>query len=146
MPRNSLRFPVSLRPWLWGSLGGLFVTGVLWLILHYGAHLDDDSNSVTQSAGSWLLRLHGLAAFVALMVLGAVYADHVSPAWHARRNRGSGLLLAGSLALLILSGYGLYYFSGESLRSWTGNVHNFLGVVLPLLVAGHVLRGRARRP
>ena len=146
MQRDSLRFPVGMRTWLWVSLGSLFATGVLGLVLHYGTHPEDDSGSRIQSAEPWLLRLHGLAAFIALMVLGAVYILHVKPAWNTRRNRVSGLLLTCGLILLILSGYGLYYFAGESLRNWTGYVHSFLGIVLPLLVAGHILRGRSRRP
>ena len=54
--------------------------------------------------------------------------------------------MTASLALLILSGYGLYYFAGESLRLWTGYVHDFLGVVLPLILVIHIVRGRSQRP
>jgi hypothetical protein len=146
MPRNSLRFPLSLRIWLWGSLGMLFVTGLLWLGLHYGTQTDEESGPAIHPAEPWLLRLHGLGAFVTLLVLGAVYVRHLHPAWQAKRNRGSGALLTGSLGLLILSGYGLYYFAGDALRSWTGFVHNALGIALPFVVAGHILRGKAGRP
>ena len=146
MPRRLLRLPSGLRLWLWGAFGSLFATGVVWLALHYSARPEEDFGSSTHPAEPWMLRIHGLAAFVSLMVLGAVYVRHVRPAWHAGRNRGSGLLLTGSLGLLILSGYGLYYFAGESLRAWTGYVHDFLGLALPVLIAMHILRGRSQRP
>ncbi len=146
MPRKSLRFPRGLRTWFWGSFAVLFITGVLWLVLHYLGRTEDESGLTTHSMEPWLLKLHGLAAFLALMVLGAVYVRHVLPAWHAKRNRGSGLILTGSLGLLILSGYGLYYFSGESLRTWTSYLHDVLGVALPLIVVIHIWRGRSQQP
>ena len=146
MPRNSLRFPLGLRNWLWIAFGSLFVTGALWLVLHYCANPENDSDAPRLPLEPWLLRIHGLAAYITLLALGAVYVRHVRPAWRAKRNRPSGTLLTGSLALLILSGYGLYYFGGESLRQWTAYLHDFLGLVLPVLLLFHILRGRARRP
>ena len=146
MPRNSLRFPLGLRNLLWVALGGLFVTGVFWLVLHYSANLENDSDTTHLPLEPWLLRIHGLAAYVTRLVLGAVYVRHVRPAWRAKRNRTSGTLLTGILALLILSGCGLYYFGGESLRQWTAYLHDFLGLVLPILLLFHILRGRAQRP
>jgi hypothetical protein len=146
MPRSSLRLPFGLRLWLWGALGGLFVTGVLWLTLQSGMHPENDPGTTGQVAQSWLLRLHGLAAFIALMVFGAVYVRHVKPAWQTKRNPGSGAMMVGGLGLLTFTGYGLYYFGGETLRVWTSYLHNGLGLALPALMVAHILRGRSQRP
>ena len=55
--------------------------------------------------------------------------------WEGQRN--SGALLCGIGALLVLSGYALYYFAPESLRPTLGWAHAFLGVTMALLIATH---------
>ena len=55
--------------------------------------------------------------------------------WEGQRN--SGALLCGIGALLVLSGYALYYFAPESLRPALGWAHAFLGVTMAVLIATH---------
>jgi len=59
---------------------------------------------------------------------------------HRRRwagQRSSGLLLCGVGAVLVLSGYALYYFAPESVRPALGWAHAFVGVTMALLIASH---------
>jgi hypothetical protein len=65
------------------------------------------------------------------------------PAWKNRR-RASGIVLAGVMAVLVLSGYLLYYASDDALRATTALLHWIIGAALPLSLLPHVLRGRTR--
>ena len=64
----------------------------------------------------------------------------------SRRNRVNGALFLGVFGILTLTGYGLYYAGGETLRAWTGWIHLWLGLVLPLFLAIHILLGKRTRP
>ena len=119
----------------------LLASGVVWLALHYG--VGAGAGELPHPLEAWALRLHGLAAFVALFVLGALAAAHVPQGWrlsHRRRwsgQRGSGVLLCALGALLALTGYLLYYFASEALRPALGWVHALVGLAMTVLVATH---------
>jgi hypothetical protein len=127
------------RRTVYGSGALLLLTGLGWLALHYGAGAGELPNPLE----SWALRLHGLAAFGALFVLGALAAGHVPQGWHLSHRRrwagqrGSGVLLCTLAALLALSGYLLYYFAPETLRPTLGWVHALLGLAMTALLAAH---------
>ena len=50
-------------------------------------------------------------------------------------------MLAGS-ALLIVTGYGLYYLGGETTRELTSVLHWGVGLILPGVLVWHVRQGR----
>ena len=59
----------------------------------------------------------------------------------------NGSLFLGAFGILTVTGYGLYYAGGESLRAWTSWIHLAVGLALPLLLIastflarGHALR------
>jgi hypothetical protein len=93
-------------------------------------------------AEPWSLKLHGAAAMAILVILGTLLPTHVRFAWHARRNRPNGIMLISVFAFLILTGYGLYYFGDERLRSWTSCLHLVVGLALPLALILHIRSGR----
>jgi hypothetical protein len=128
--------------WLLVGCGTLLLaTGLAWLGVHYtiGAGAD----RLPPPAEAWLMRLHGLAGFAALFLLGAVVADHVPHGWRlgARHRfagqRGSGLALCAFAALLALTGYALYYFAPEAVRPALGWAHAALGLAMAGLVLHH---------
>jgi hypothetical protein len=45
-----------------------------------------------------------------------------------------------------VTGYGLYYAGGESLRAWTSWIHLAVGLALPLLLILHIWLGKRTRP
>jgi hypothetical protein len=94
---------------------------------------------------AWALKVHGACAMAFLFVLGWILDPHVVANWSASRNRTSGGALTAAVALLAGSGYGLYYFGGETLRSLTEWIHSILGLLSLPLLAWHVLRGRRPR-
>ena len=81
-----------------------------------------------------------------LVLIGMLLTGHVRFAWRARRNRGNGSLFLSALAVLSVTGYGLYYAGDESLREWTSWIHLGVGLALPLFLILHVWLGKKTRP
>lgn len=145
------RFAHRLNGWqrlcLYAAGTLLLASGAAWLALHY--LLGEGAGGLPHPAEAWLMRLHGLAGFVALFMLGVLAAHHVPHGWRlgARhrfaRQRGSGALLCTLAALLAATGYALYYFAPEGVRPALGWVHSTFGLVMAGLVLSH-RRGAAR--
>jgi hypothetical protein len=133
--------------WLIALSGSaLWLSGSVWLILHYFAQVQGEFGPEENPADPWLLRLHGLALIFALLAIGAMFVAHIPKGWSHRRQRVAGVTLCALLAVLIASGYMLYYVSGDDLRQWTSIVHWSLGLPLPAIFTWHYLNGlRARR-
>jgi len=120
----------------------LWLTGVAWLLVHwfFPAH-----NEFGVLPGPWeapLMRLHGLIAVAAVFAFGWVGAGHILARWSAARNRVSGLWLLGFAALLVVSGYALYYSTG-GLHAAAAGMHEWLGLVAIFAALAHWLRIRA---
>jgi hypothetical protein len=119
----------------------LYLTGAGWGWLHYFGKSPDEFSG-NSPVEPWLLKVHGAAAMIFLVLLGTLLPSHVRFSWHARRNRGNGVGLIAFLGFLIAGGYGLYYFGDERLRSWTSLSHLWIGLVLPAVLVFHIWRGR----
>lgn len=131
-----MRLSARFRAVLYLVIAVLFVTGAAWV---------EVDRTVWPETATYLLRLHGGAAMAILMLLGTLLPLHVRVGWRRRRNRGSGAVMLVCNAILVATAFGLYYAGSDSLRHWTSELHIALGFALPLVVAGHVLRGRRGR-
>jgi len=100
------------------------------------------TGEVWQFAGAYLLMIHGGAAMVMLMLLGALVPLHMQRGWRTRRNRLTGATMLTCNAVLILTSFGLYYAGSELLRPWMSNIHIGFGLCVPLLFVAHVALGR----
>jgi len=120
----------------------LFASGFTWWLADEAQEESGSPVAWAEAAKPWLLRVHGGAAMSFLVILGTVMVAHAQRAWAAQVNHRTGLMLGGWFGLQALTGYGLFYFLGESLRDWTGTVHVTLGLLAPLVVGGHVIRGK----
>lgn len=138
-PLPSLRMGRTWRWSLYLTVALLTLSGAAWLMLHF-SHGEQDLPSPLEP---WALRLHGAAAFASLYLAGTLLHGHMLRAWQLRRNRTAGLLAASTFTLLVITGYGLYYFGGAALRHWTDWLHWVAGASLPIAIAWHVHRGRA---
>jgi hypothetical protein len=133
------RMPAWLRRVLSGSGALLLLSGVLWLAVHHGS----GAGELPHPLEAWALRLHGLAAFAGLFVMGAVSAAHVPQGWRWSQRarwagqRRSGLMLCALGAALALTGYTLYYFAPEGIRPALGWAHSGLGVAMGWLISRH---------
>ena len=122
---------------LWGS-------GVAWLVLHFGFAQQGPFGMLPNPWEPALMRVHGLLAVGAVFLLGWIGGGHILARWSSARNRRSGLVLAGSGALLIASGYALYYSTGI-LHDIASAAHEWLGVAAASVALVHWWRVRATR-
>ena len=126
---------------LYLSGAALLLTGGVWLGVHYS--VGAGAGELPHPLEAWSLRLHGLAAFAGLFVLGVLAAAHVPQGWrlsHRRRwagQRSSGLLLCVIGGVLAASGYVLFYFATDAVRPALGWAHAFVGVTMAVLIASH---------
>ncbi len=137
MKRSKLRLSPLTEFLVYLVFGLLLVTGVVWMWAQ--SSLDEGS-----LVSSLMLKLHGAAAMVALILLGALI-NHMRKGWKARKNRSSGLTLVLVILFLVITGYGLYYAGDEQLRSLISQWHAWIGLGLFLLLPAHALIGRALR-
>lgn len=138
-PRHRLIRWQRLGVYLTGAV--LLLTGVLWLAVHYS--VGAGAGELPHPLEAWSLRLHGLAAFGGLFMLGVLAASHIPNGWRlsARQRwthqRNTGLALCVLAALLVGTGYLLYYFAPETLRPALGWGHAIVGAVTGALLLRH---------
>jgi cation transport ATPase len=135
-----LRLESGLRFGNYAVVATLTATGVIWLMADMLKASED--GELWQAIGANMLMLHGLAAMIALVLVGAMIPMHLSGFWRARRNRISGAAMVGTNAALMITAWGLYYAGSDELRTFVADVHIAVGIALPALVATHVVLGR----
>lgn len=118
----------------------LLITGVLWWMLDL--QRGENPSSAPQT---WLLRLHGLLAMLALVCLGSVITAHIRIGWALHRNRLIGATFLATVVILAITGYALYYAVGDTMRALSSWIHFVVGLIAPVLLALHIVRGRAAR-
>ena len=139
--RSALRLDHRFRFALYAAFSVLFITGAGWLLAD---RMKDAAGTgeAWQMTAAYLLMLHGGAAMVTLMLLGALIPLHIRLAWRSRRNRLTATTMVTSNAVLVATSFGLYYAGSEVLRPWISNIHIGLGLCLPVLFVVHILVGR----
>jgi hypothetical protein len=138
-----LRLDPPFRYAVYGAYAALFGTGVLWFVAD--RFKDATEGEVWQLLGARVLMLHGGAAMIVLLILGALYPLHIRRGWRADKNRLMGAIMVALNAALILTAFALYYLGSETLRPWISNIHFYIGLSLPILLAFHVVQGRRTR-
>src|SRR5512144_3124359 len=111
---SCMRLAPSLRRSFYAAAGVAMLSGIAWLL--------------PRSSASLWLEIHGGAAMVVLVLLGSTVALHAPAGWRERQNRCSGLLLSALMAVLVLTGFLLYYLGGEGARSVASVVHWGVGL------------------
>jgi hypothetical protein len=118
---------------------GLWLSGAAWLLLHYFMLRQTDFGPQHDPLEHWSIVAHGAFAFAAIWIFGLLWGTHIVKRWKAKRHRWSGSLLFAFLALLVVSGYLLYYVGDDQLRELTSKVHWIVGLGLPLPFVLHWL-------
>ena len=137
--RTPAPMPAALRLTLWAAFAVLWASGCLWLALHLGLERQTEFGPLPSPWEAPVLRIHGWLAVAGVFLLGWIGGSHMLERWTARRNRNSGLVLAATGALLIVSGYALYYTT-DRLQSAAAGVHEVLGGAALLLALLHWIR------
>ena len=141
---SALRLDDRFRWGLYGVFSVLFVTGVIWLLAD--ALKESPSGDFWQGISASLLMIHGGAAMVTLVLLGALIPVHVLRGWRSQRNRLAGAAMVIANVLFVATAFGLYYAGSDTWRPWISDVHIAIGVVFPALIVIHVWTGRRSRP
>ncbi len=118
----------------------LLLTGAGWLVAD--RQKDISADDIWQQTVAYLLMVHGGAAMITLLLLGALIPVHLRRGWRAGRNRVSGSAMATFNAVLILTAFGLYYLGSETVRPWMSWIHIAAGFSLSLLFPLHIFWGR----
>lgn len=149
--RAALGAPIALPRWqryaIYGSLAVLVGSGIVWLGAAWPlvAESADALSKSARGVALWALRLHGVAAYVTLVVAGSVLPVHIRLGWSRHRNRASGSVMATLFVVLAASGLWLYY-GGEAGRRGVSLAHWILGLALPIWLLTHRALGlRSRR-
>jgi hypothetical protein len=139
-----IRLSVTHKRLVYAAFALTWVSGALWLVFHYFLGIEGAFGTEPHTLEKWWLRLHGLAAMLALAAIGSLATHHMRLAWSRNRNRATGLFLLLLLAWLALTGYALYYFLSDENAAWLPLLHWTAGLTLPLFLAGHIAIGHRR--
>jgi hypothetical protein len=139
---TGIYLPDRTKNWINGVGLGVWVSGAVWLGIHYLARPQDTLGLPGNSAETWSLKVHGAFAFLAIWGGGFLWGFHIIKAWPREQHRWSGGTLITVSLLLILSGYLLYYVGDERSRQFISLVHWILGLGLPIVYLTHRLTKR----
>jgi hypothetical protein len=137
---SALRLNLRFRWALYAAFSVLFITGLVWMITN--AQRDSPNGEFWQAVSANLLMIHGGAAMITLVLVGALIPTHILRAWASRRNRLTGPVMVTLNILLITTAFGLYYAGSDTLRTWISDLHIAVGIAFPVLLGVHVLTGR----
>lgn len=145
----SNRRPSKLAVWqIWLlSLSGsaLWLSGGAWLLLHYYGQTQGEFGPEMNPLEPLVMKLHGLVLIPALLAIGGMFVVHIPKGWSHTRQRVAGAALCAVLAVLIASGYLLYYAGDDALREWSSLTHWTIGLALPGVFLWHYVDGTAAR-
>lgn len=135
--RRQGSFGFARRWWIYVIAAGVWLSGVLWLLFHYFLQKQGDFGPSTNPLEPWWLKVHGAFAFASLWMGGLIWGVHITRFWPGRRRRWSGSTLTATLALLIFTGYLLYYVANDHARSIISAIHWIVGLSCPIFFFWH---------
>jgi hypothetical protein len=127
---------------LHASVLAIAVSGVVYGFMKYVMTGSDPDSPLGHPWQPGVLKAHVLAAPFLVFAFGLVARGHALPKWRSGEKTGkkSGISLLGLVAPLVLSGYAVQVFTGDSLRRETGWGHTATGVLYLLAYAAHLLK------
>jgi len=129
--------PASQRFWIYLLLGGLWLSGALWLALDQFFTSRGPFGKTPHPWEGPVVLLHGIIAVASLYLLGWISAQHVTHWWPKRLRRVSGICLCAFLAVLIVSGFALFFITDDHWQSIAAVVHEISGLVLTPIAVQH---------
>ena len=129
-----------------GCSAALWLTGLLWILLHYCFAKPTDFGVTPNPLEPTALHIHGIIALLVVFMLGWISGTHVTIRWRQLNTHLHGLILLISSSVLILSGYALYYVVDDSPRQISSAIHQVLGVIVIFIAAIHWRSARSSNP
>jgi hypothetical protein len=128
---------------LWVCFGLLAVSGVLLIpgMLELRLEMEVPDAWLPAARVRWAA-LHGFAAFAGVMAIGTLLPLHVRHGLRQRRSRVTGIALLCLWAVVIVSGWGIYYLIDELWSLWSSLTHTVIALVLIFMLTVHVVVGR----
>jgi len=126
------------------AIAAVSLSGLAYGVMKYLMTNPDPESRLGHPWQPWALRVHVLAAPIAVFGLGLIFRRHalarfLGGDWEGRR---SGRILTTFAIPLALSGYVVQTLTGEAARRWTGWLHAAIGV---FFVAAYALHPRGSR-
>ncbi|WP_211464894.1 hypothetical protein [Collimonas silvisoli] len=144
IPPMPIRLSRQHERWIYLIGAILFLSGLGWLIAHNFLAAPGEFGDAHHPSEPWWLRLHGAAAMGFLMVIGSLLPGHIASAWRLRKNHRSGLFMLALVAVLLLTGYGLYYAGDEQSRPWISLIHWIAGTAAAAGLWLHIWLGKRK--
>lgn len=133
------------RQWaLWITVFMLVATGAAWLWAEY-AYMPAEDGMEAYELKHYTMVVHAGFALLFVFAAGTLLYTHMQAAWLQGRNRFSGVIMAGTASVLLLSGYGLWYAGGETLRYLCEVSHWATGFAIPVVLLIHGIIGKRRK-
>jgi hypothetical protein len=107
----------------------LWISGCGWMIAHFFFQQRNDFGEQPSGWEPSLLHAHGMLAVGGVFIFGWIASRHIAERWNESDNRVSGLTLAAATAILVISGYLLYYVADERSNLAIASIHEVLGVL-----------------
>lgn len=147
--QNAAHVNLRMERWhrraIYAVAAALTLSGIAWLAAHYFLRSPGEFGEAIHPLEPWSMKLHGAAAMAMLFFIGSVMNSHIRRAQRACRNLAAGWSLIATLAMLTVTGYGLWYVAGESSRGIWSISHWLIGLIFPLLLVWHIIHGRTLR-
>jgi hypothetical protein len=121
----------------------LWLSGLIWLALHYLVAKPDDFGVAHHPLEGSLLLVHGIAALATLFVLGWFASRHAGAVSGRGSSRVSGWLFTGLLVLLAVAGCAQFFLISERWQAAAKLTHEICGVALLLPALMHLVRFRS---
>lgn len=136
------RLPQWHRRTIYALAAMLVATGLGWLIAAYLLVPAGEPVPAPHPLAGTMLALHGIAAYAALVAFALVGHVHMRSGWRVPALHSAALWLCTMVVLLALTGLGFYYVAAEQAASFLRWSHVAAGLLLPLWLALHIVRGR----
>jgi hypothetical protein len=136
------RMPRAQRAAVYLIVGVLWISGCAWLCLDQFAAQRVPFGNAPHPLEPPLLLIHGVVSVASLYLFGWIGARHALRWWAGDLRRWSGGVLAAVLALLILSGFALFFLSSDAWQRYAAAAHDVLGVALTLFAVQHWFFGK----
>jgi hypothetical protein len=126
------------------AIAAVSLSGLAYGVMKYLMTNPDPDSRLGHPWQPWALRIHVLAAPIAVFGLGLIFRRHALARFLGgdREGRRSGRILTTFAIPLGLSGYLIQALAGEAARRWTGWAHAALA--LPF-AAGYLFHPRGSR-
>lgn len=134
---KKLTLPQTFKRIFYTCFFVLWVSGIGCLLIGENEHFI--------TLRQWFIKSHGGFAMIALLLLGYLIPTHIQTGIARKINEKTGWILIATCITLIISGYGLYYFSHDTLRQWNQWIHNLSGGFFPLILIWHIYTGRKKK-